>query len=72
MQKVDPFSDLDTMLQDPISDDQNLDGFYDMSKNQIAAGYSRIENENNFDYDNEWKVSRGTFDAIQEMQDELM
>lgn len=72
MQKVDPFSDLDTMLQDPISDGQNLDGFYDMSKNQIEAGYSRIETENNFDYGNEWKVSRGTFDAIQEMQDELM
>ena len=52
MQKVDPFSDLDTMLQDLISDGQNLDGFYDMSKNQIEAGYSRIEIENNFDYGN--------------------
>ena len=60
------------MLQDLISDGQNLDGFYDMSKNQIEAGYSRIEIESNFDYGNEWKVSHETFDAIQEMQDELM
>ena len=65
------FSDLDPILDDSISDGQNLNVLCDMSEDKIAAGYSRIENENDIDSDDEWEMSRGAFDAIQEMQDEF-
>ena len=59
------------MLDNPRSDGQNLDASCDMSEDEIAAGYSRAENENDSDSDEEWELSRGAFDAIQEMQDEF-
>ena len=43
----------------------------DMSEHEIAAGYSRIEKENDIDSDDECEMSRGTFEAIQEMPDEF-
>ena len=42
-----------------------------MFEDEIAAEYSRIENENDIDSDDEWKMSRGTFDAVQEIQEEF-
>ena len=48
---VDPFSDIDPMLDNPRSDSQNLDALCDISEGEIAAGYSRAENENDSDSD---------------------
>ena len=56
------------MLDNSISDVLNLDSFYDMSKEGIAAGYSRIKNENDIDSYSEQEISSGSFEAIQEMQ----
>ena len=69
--KIDTVSDLDLMLDDSVSDGQNLNALYGMSKHEIAAGYSRIKNENDIDSDSEWKMSRRGFDAIQKMQDKF-
>ena len=71
IKKVYPLIDLDPILDDSITDGQNLDVFCDMSEDEIATGYSRIENENDIDSDGEWEMSRGGFGAIQEMQDEF-
>ena len=48
---VDPFSDIDPMLDNPRSDGQHLDELCDMSEGEIAPGYSRAENENESDSD---------------------
>ena len=42
---VDSFNDLDLIMDDSISDSHNVDA--------IAAGFSRIENENNIHSDDE-------------------
>ena len=68
---VDPFSDLDLMLDGSISDGQNLDALCHMSEDEIVSGYSRTENEDDIDSEDEWGMSREAFDGIQEMQDEF-
>ena len=41
-------------------------------EDEIASGYSRKENDDDVDSDEEeWEMSRGAFDAIQEIQDEF-
>lgn len=57
---VDPVSDLDLMLDDSISDGQNLN-----------ALYGWIKNENDIDSDSEWKMSPRRFNTIQKMQDKF-
>ena len=53
---VDSFNDLDLMIDDSIWDSHNVDALCDMFKDEIAAGFSRIENENNIHSDDEWKM----------------
>ena len=45
LQIVDPFSDLDPMLDDSMSDSPSLDTLCGISEDEIAAGYSQTENE---------------------------
>ena len=45
---VDPFSDLDPILDDSISDGKNLVA---LCEDEFAAGYSRLENENDINSD---------------------
>ena len=45
LQIVDPFSDLDPMLDDSTSDSPSLDTLCGISEDKIAAGYSQTENE---------------------------
>ena len=52
---VDPFSNLDSMRDNYISDGQNINVLCGMSEDKIAAGYSRIEKDNDIDSDVEWK-----------------
>ena len=59
------------MRDNYISDGQNVDALCGMSEDKIAAGYSRIEKDNDIDSDVEWEMSHGAFDEIQEMQDEF-
>ena len=61
--KVDPFSDLNSIFYDSISDGQNLHALCGMTKDKIAARYSRLENENDIDSDDEWKMSRAVWNA---------
>jgi len=68
---VDPFSDLDPMLDGSISKGQNLNALCHMSEDEIASEYSQVENEDDIDSEDEWEMSRGAFDAIQEMQNEF-
>ena len=50
----------------------NLEALCHMSEDEIASGYSRKENDDDVDSDEEeWEMSRGAFDAIQEVQDEF-
>ena len=63
---VDPFSDIDPMLDDPRSDGQNLDALCGMSQKEISMAYWREQDEVNSD--GEWEMGRGEFDAIREMQ----
>ena len=56
------------------SDAQNLDVVCALLRDEIAVrsvGYSRDENQNVSDSDEKWESNRGTFEAIQEMQDEF-
>ena len=56
------------------SDAQNLDAVCALLRDEIAVrsvGYSRDENQNVSDSDEKWESNRGTFEAIQEMQDEF-
>ena len=66
---VDPFSEIDPILDDPRSDGQNLDALCDMSQEEISVAYLREQNED--DSDEEWEMGRGAFDAIREMQDDF-
>ena len=66
---VDPFSDIDPMLDDPRSDDQNLDALCGMSQEEISVAYWREQDK--VDSDGEWEMVRGEFDAIREMQHEF-
>ena len=66
---VDPFSDIDPMLDDPRSDGQSLDALCDMSQEEISVAYLREQNED--DSDGEWEMGHGAFDAICEIQDEF-
>lgn len=59
------------MRDNYISDGQNVDALCGMSEDKIAAGYSRIEKDNDIDSDVEREMSHGAFDEIQEMQDEF-
>ena len=59
------------MFDDSISDDQNLDSLCHISEDEITSGYSRMENEDDIDSEDEWEMSRGAFDVIQEMQDKF-
>ena len=43
------------MRDNYISDGQNVDALCGMSEDKIAAGYSRIEKDNDIDSDVEWK-----------------
>ena len=68
---IDPFNDLDPMLDGSVSSGHNLDALCLISEDELASGYSRKENENDVDSEDEWEMSRGAFDAIQEIQDEF-
>ena len=50
---VDSFNDLNLIMDDSISDSHNVDALCDIFKDEIAAGFSRIENENNIHSDDE-------------------
>ena len=52
------------------SDAQNLDAVCALLAVR-SVGYSRDENQNVSDSDEKWESNRGTFEAIQEMQDEF-
>ena len=64
---VDPFSDIDPMLDDPRSDGQNLDALCGMSQEEISMAYLREQNED--DSDEKWNMGPGACDVILEMQD---
>ena len=64
---VDPYSDIDLMLDDSTSDGQNLDALCGMSEEEISVAYLRERIED--DSDGELEMSRGAFDAICEMQE---
>ena len=66
---VDPFSDIDPILDDPRSDGQNLDALCEMSQEEISVAYLREQNED--DSDGEWEMGRAAFDEIREMQDKF-
>ena len=66
---IDPFSDIDLMLDDPRSDGQNLDALCGMSQEEISMAYWREQDE--VDSDGEWEMGRGEFNAIREMQHEF-
>ena len=66
---VDPFSDIDPILDDQRSDRQNLDALRGMFQEEISVAYLREKNED--DSDGEWEVGCRAFDAICEMQDEF-
>ena len=68
---VDPFSDLDPMLDNTAPDGHSLDTLCNMSEGEIASGYSRTEIEDDDDSDDEWELNRGAFDFIQEVQDDF-
>ena len=42
-----------------------------MSEDEFGAWYLQIRNENDIDSNDEWQISLGAFDAIQEIQDEF-
>ena len=67
---VDPFSDIDPMLDDPRLDGQNLEALCDMSQEEISVAYLREQNED--DCDVEWGMSHGAFDAIVKCRTSLM
>ena len=68
---IDPFNDLDSMLDSSVSSGHNLDALCLISEDELASGYSRKENEDDVDSEDEWEMTRGAFDAIQEIQDEF-
>ena len=59
------------MLDDSKLDGRNVDALCAIPDDKIVTGYSRIEKENDIDSDDKWELSRGAYDAIQEMQDEF-
>ena len=66
---VDPFSDIDPMLDDPKSNGQNLDALCGTSQEEHSVAYLREQNED--DSDGKWEMSCGAFDGIREMQGEF-
>ena len=67
--KVDSFSDTADMLDDPRSENENLDTVCDMQDGEIEAAYSQDDNLTDNNSDEEWEDNRAAIDTMQETVD---